>query len=207
MAVYADGSVRVQHEETDVRISGADGSRMKNAEEKAREYLASSLPHRWQHTHAVATKAADLAKKAGLSNKDSALLLSAAWLHNIGYAPTTPRLYGFPPLDGAELVASWGEPELAALVGWHGLAAEEAILAGLDGMLMKYPCPNGIVPDLLGYADLTTSSGGMDVSPRDRFEELLERHPSGHSNHQAILLGWPRIETLIARAKAALGEH
>jgi HD superfamily phosphodiesterase len=46
--------------------------------------MAEQLPRRWGHVQAVAAKAESLRPAAG---DEADLLVMAAWLHDIGYAP------------------------------------------------------------------------------------------------------------------------
>src|SRR3954453_21180358 len=51
----------------------------------ARRHLAEALPRRWQHVQAVARAASEISKVVG--DDDASVLVAAAWLHDIGYAP------------------------------------------------------------------------------------------------------------------------
>src|SRR5512142_548163 len=66
------------------------------AREMARGLLAEALPRRWAHVQGVAGKAERVA--ASLTLGDA--LAVAAWLHDVGYAPSVADT-GFHPLDGA----------------------------------------------------------------------------------------------------------
>src|SRR5436305_14553966 len=67
------------------------------AEHVAQTLLQDSLPRRWTHVQGVAAQARSLAPVLGA---DADLLEAAAWLHDIGYAPSLVTT-GFHPLDGA----------------------------------------------------------------------------------------------------------
>ena len=54
------------------------------AREIARSALAEALPRRWEHVQGVAGKAERVSASLALSGD---VLVSAAWLHDIGYAP------------------------------------------------------------------------------------------------------------------------
>jgi HD superfamily phosphodiesterase len=64
------------------------------------------------------------------------VLIAAAYLHDIGYAPTLART-GFHPLDGAVHLRELGEERLAGLVAHHSGAETEARLRGLAGQLVQ----------------------------------------------------------------------
>ena len=76
------------------------------AREMARVALAEALPRRWAHAQGVAGKAERVAASLALSED---VLVSAAWLHDIGYAPAAVAT-GFHPLDGARYLAGLGRP-------------------------------------------------------------------------------------------------
>ncbi|MFI9342362.1 HD domain-containing protein [Streptomyces sp. NPDC052773] len=71
------------------------------------ESLLPPLGNRWLHTQAVAARAREAS--AAVSEADRDLLVAAAWLHDIGYAPEL-RDTGFHPLDGARHLESLGAP-------------------------------------------------------------------------------------------------
>ena len=73
------------------------------AEDTARSILQTPLPRRWAHRQGVAAQARTLEVILG---KDADLLVAAAWLHDIGYAPDLVDT-GFHPLDGARYL---GDP-------------------------------------------------------------------------------------------------
>ena len=66
------------------------------------------LGHRWAHVQAVAARAAALP----FDNADHELLVAAAYVHDIGYAPELAATR-FHPLDGAKHLRSLGEEDLA----------------------------------------------------------------------------------------------
>jgi HD superfamily phosphodiesterase len=72
----------------------------------AEERLASLAP-RWAHVQAVAA-AAEL-MVAGLDEIDADAVMAAAWLHDVGYAPSLART-GFHPVDGAKFAPLGPEP-------------------------------------------------------------------------------------------------
>ena len=85
--------------------------------------LLADLPDRWQHTQEVALHA--WWASAGLSSQDRDLLVAAAYLHDIGYAPHL-KATGFHPVDGARHLEHTGRPALARLVAHHSGASVEA---------------------------------------------------------------------------------
>ena len=95
--------------------------------EMARGLLAEALPRRWTHVQGVAGKAERVAAFLALSD---GVLVAAAWLHDVGYAPEVADT-GFHPLDGARYLAGLGAPErVVNLVARHSYAILEAELRG-----------------------------------------------------------------------------
>src|SRR4051794_20624442 len=81
------------------------------------------LGQRWRHVKEVAARAEQVAAALGA---DSERLVSAALLHDIGYAPELAAT-GFHPLDGARyLRAADVDGVVARLVAHHSFAVVEA---------------------------------------------------------------------------------
>ena len=74
------------------------------ASERA-DVLLSPLGNRWLHVQGVVKCASWVGQT--FDEGDRLLLLTAAYLHDIGYAPSW-RVTGFHPLDGALYVRSFG---------------------------------------------------------------------------------------------------
>ena len=74
------------------------------AAEESRARLA-PLGSRWVHSRGVAQRARDIATT--VDREDRAVLLAAAYLHDVGYAPEL-RVHGFHPLDGRALAQRAG---------------------------------------------------------------------------------------------------
>src|SRR5690349_3632276 len=99
----------------------------------AKRCMAQRLPRRWKHAQAVAARADDVAIVAPV---DGDVLVAAAWLHDVGYAPAIART-GFHPLDGARYLRDLSvDEQLCGLVAYHSGAAIEARLRGLDSILI-----------------------------------------------------------------------
>ncbi|MEU2875944.1 HD domain-containing protein [Streptomyces sp. NPDC007070] len=95
------------------------------------ESLLPRLGNRWPHTQAVAARAQEAV--AAVAEADRDLLVAAAWLHDIGYAPEL-RDTGFHPLDGARYLEALGAS--ARLVAHHSGAVCEAEQRGLSAELV-----------------------------------------------------------------------
>lgn len=170
------------------------------ARQRARHVLA-DLPARLAHTEAAAQAAADYADRACLSGHDRALLIAAAWYHDIGYGWLA--VHGWHPLDGAHMVSTWGLPSVASLVAWHTTAPEEARLLGLTSTLNTlYPRPDGIVADLLTHVDMTTGPHGERFTYEQRLAEVQERRGATSIPVRAMVLAGPRLMQVRQRVLA-----
>src|SRR5580700_8331135 len=113
-------SVNVRHSPSSVEpMNIADW-----AEDTARTILETPLPRRWAHSQGVAAQARSLAPILG---RDADLLVAAAFLHDIGYAPDLIDT-GFHPLDGARYLSDTVQASdtLCRLVAHHSCALIEA---------------------------------------------------------------------------------
>ncbi|MBV9706717.1 MAG: HD domain-containing protein, partial [Chloroflexi bacterium] len=125
------------------------------------EYFLASLGNRWLHVQGVAERARQISK--AFNTDDAIHLLAAAYLHDIGYAPTLKDT-GFHPIDGAYYVRSLGYHRLASLVAHHSESRFEARLRGLEHLLDEFPRERSAVADALTYCDQTTGPTGLHVS-------------------------------------------
>ena len=89
------------------------------AEDTARTILQVPLPRRWAHTQGVAAQARTLKPILG---KNTDLLVAAAWLHDIGYAPDLVDT-GFHPLDGARFLSDLPRPAICCAAWWRIIRA------------------------------------------------------------------------------------
>jgi HD superfamily phosphodiesterase len=93
------------------------------------ERLLSPLGARWDHVSQVAEQARRISDIIPLADRD--LLVAAAYLHDVGYAPELAKT-AFHPLDGARWVRDHGPGgRLARLVAHHSCAIYEAQVRGL----------------------------------------------------------------------------
>jgi predicted hydrolase (HD superfamily) len=143
----------------------------------ARRLLAEPLPTRWAHTQGVGRKAESIAH---ISGEDAELLICAAWLHDIGYAPDLAES-GFHPLDGARYLrdVQKADDPLCRLVAHHSWAVVEASNRGLGVELAEeFPPVEGLIADALTYCDMTTSPEGRSVEVETRLHEISTRYGS-----------------------------
>lgn len=166
----------------------------------ARKHL-SGMGNRWQHVQAAGRRAEEL-RAAGFVDDT---IVSAAWLHDIGYAPDLIDT-GFHPVDGARYLQRIGLPErIVAMVAWHTGADQEAAERGLQPQLAELSTPDPGDLDTVTLIDLVTSPTGTAVLPEDRIAEILSRYPADHEVHQAVQRSGPGLLAVAARAKHKLG--
>lgn len=152
-------------------IHMADGSW---AGSLAERYLAVSLPRRWRHVEGVARRAGEAS--AMFTVEAAEILISAAFLHDIGYSPQLVRT-GFHALDGARFLAeSAVSHEICSLVAHHSCAYREAELRGLSASLSRWEDEGSPIRDALWWADMTTTPDGESTNVHDRIEEIQKRY-------------------------------
>ena len=158
------------------------------------------LARRLAHVRGVAAAADGLVSRVDPLEADA--LIAAAWLHDVGYAPSL-RATGFHPVDGAVFVREENfPPVVVSLVAYHTGAEFEARERGLSGALAEFPPPPDFLLDLLTCADMTTSPDGSPVRPDDRISEILSRYPSDDPVHRAIERAAPTLLAAAARVES-----
>jgi hypothetical protein len=162
------------------------------------ERLMAPLGDRWLHVQAVARQAGRVA--AVLSPEDGELLVAAAFLHDIGYAPALNRL-GFHPVDGAQFLRVHGQERLASLVAHHSGARFEAEERGLVDELAAFQVEDGPVMDALIYADMTTGPAGQSMTLDERIGEIQRRYAPDDPVHRAIVRARPLLQAAVERAR------
>ncbi|MFF7130788.1 HD domain-containing protein [Streptomyces sp. NPDC008196] len=169
------------------------------------ESLLPPLGNRWLHTQAVAARAGEVAP--AVSKEDRDLLVAAAWLHDIGYAPEL-RDTGFHPLDGARYLETLGAPSrLVRLVAHHSGAVYEAEQRDLSAELAVYEREDSPVLDALICADMTTGPAGQSFDFDQRIDEILKRYEPGSEVHNAISKARPYLGGAVERTLARLSDQ
>ncbi|MFJ4357727.1 HD domain-containing protein [Streptomyces massasporeus] len=163
------------------------------------ESLLPQLGNRWLHTQAVAARAREAS--VAVSKADRDLLVAAAWMHDIGYAPEL-RETGFHPLDGARHLEALGAPaRLVRLVAHHSGAVYEAEQRGLSAELAVYEREDSPILDALIFADMTTGPAGQSFDFDKRIDEILIRYEPGSEVHNAISKARPYLGAAVERTK------
>jgi HD superfamily phosphodiesterase len=163
--------------------------------------LLSPLGNRWLHVQGVVERAKEI---GGMFNQhDRAILIAAAYLHDIGYAPELQKT-GFHPLDGALYLRSLGKERLASLVAHHSEARFEARIRGCESELEAFPRERSAVADALTYCDLTTGSTGERISLKERAKDISARYGESDAVTAALRQSMPYVTLAVARTKRRL---
>jgi predicted hydrolase (HD superfamily) len=175
------------------------------ARDLARRLLEEPLPRRWAHTQGVATRATSLAPILG---PDADLIVAAAWLHDIGYAPNLVDT-GFHPLDGARYLrdVEHVDARLCRLVAHHTYARIEASYRGLgDALMSEFDMEDEWLAAALTCCDTTTSPDGDRVDVVGRLAEIRGRYGPGHLVTRFITTAGPHIIADARKLERALAD-
>lgn len=167
------------------------------------QILLTSMPQRWRHTIRVAQRAEAVSVTLGTSG-EADTLVSAAWLHDIGYASSV-HATGFHPLDAAHYLEAHDWPlELAGLVAHHSGADFIAAIRGLAGEMSRFPEGPRPVADALAYADQTIGPDGRSMTFDQRLAEMLQRHGPDSPNAAVHPRRERRLREAVRRVDARL---
>ncbi|MFF3034608.1 HD domain-containing protein [Streptomyces rubiginosohelvolus] len=174
------------------------------AMEVAEAELSIPLPRRWEHTQGVAERAVEVREVLGV---DAGLLLAAATLHDVGYAPRLAAT-GFHPLDGARFLRDehGADKRLVRLVANHSFALLEAEERGLrEELATEFPLwAQPLLVDALVYCDMTTTPDGERTTAQDRVAEIRSRYGDDSVVGRFIRRAAPEIFASVERVEAAL---
>jgi hypothetical protein len=132
------------------------------------------------------------------------LLVAAAVLHDVGYAPKIANT-GFHPLDGARTLRDVTDnTRLVALVAHHSCAYREAELRGLSAELTEWVDEETPLRDALWWADMTTSPDGVAMSFGERITEIQERYGPQDLVTFFIRQAEPELRGAVERTEARL---
>jgi hypothetical protein len=164
--------------------------------------ILDSDPDRLAHSKAAARRAEFLTLT--VEPECAALLVAAAWLHDIGYAPRL-RDTGFHPIDGARHLQTIGwPPAICNLVAHHSGARFVASILHLDRQLEAYPFSQDAVSDALTVADQTIGPKGQAMTLDERMSDMLKRHGPNSPNALAHPQREPYIRAAAMRVAARL---
>ncbi len=180
------------------------GSMVEWARSVAEAELSGPLPRRWAHSQGVARRAADLAP---VLSDDLELLVSAAVLHDVGYAPSL-AVTGFHPLDGARFLRDIHETDdkLVRLVANHSFALLEAEERGLrEALGTEFPLlDDQRLVDALVWCDMTTTPDGEATTAEARLAEIESRYGTDSLVGRFIRRASSEILAAVARVEAEL---
>jgi hypothetical protein len=172
------------------------------AAERLASDLLAPLGDRWLHVQAVAAAAREVA--AAVDPEDRELLVTAAWLHDIGYAPSI-ALLGFHPVDGARFLDGRGVAgRLCALVAHHSCARIEAAERGLSEELEAWVLEESPVMDALCTADMTSGPRGQRLTFAERIAEIFSRYGEGSIVQRSIARARPVLAASVDRTAERL---
>lgn len=158
---------------------------------------------RLRHSAAVAARAAFLAQS--VDDREAALLIASAWLHDVGYAADLEDS-GFHPLDGARHLRSTGwDSVLCGLVAHHSGSRFVAHVKGLDDALAEFEYTEDPVSDALTIADQTVGPNGRPFTLEARMREMLQRHGPESPNAPAHPARAPYLRAALQRVNSRLG--
>lgn len=170
------------------------------AREEARR-LVEPLGPRWVHVQAVADSAQGVCQVTGLQAE---WLVSAAWLHDVGYAPEL-SVTGFHPLDGARHLRSLDFDEtVVRLVAHHSCARFEATVRGLESELSEFRRPPADYEDAICYCDMTNGPTGDRVDAPARLDEIQARYGPGHGVTRFVDAARDEVLASVARVEERL---
>ena len=179
-------------------------------------------PARRRHSSAVAARAGEGA--GTLVPALRSVVVAAAWLHDVGYAPAL-RVTGFHPLDGARHLRAHGWPHpVPTLVAHHSGARFVAPAHDLADALAEFPLDGpedderrdredgdgtGVVPgsrlrdaaDVLTWADQTTGPRGGPVTLDERLDDMLRRHGPDSPNARVHRERAAHLRAAVARVE------
>ena len=176
---------------------------VRHARTLASTMLAAEQPGRWRHVRGVAARAASLSVADPAARS---LLVSAAWLHDVGYASPLVET-GFHPIDGARHLRRMAADEaLVNLVAHHSCASVEASLRGLtDVLASEFPRDDSLPHDELCYCDQTTGPDGDPVTVTERLAEIRRRYPDYHVVRRFVDAAEPELVAIVHRIETRYG--
>jgi HD domain len=166
--------------------------------------LISPLGVRWLHTRGVVERAQQVGK--AFDEEQCSLLIAAAYVHDIGYAPEL-QVTGFHPLDGAYYLLAHNQTRLASLVAFHSEAQFEARLRGLGTKFNNIPREHSAIADALTYCDMITGPTGLQISFEERLEDIFQRYDESHMVNRAIHQAIPSLTRAVKQTQRILLQY
>jgi hypothetical protein len=164
--------------------------------------ILADLPRRLAHSLAVGESAERIAACAHVRKSTRDLMVAAAYVHDVGYAPALRRT-GFHPLDGALYLRERGWEAIARLVAYHSQAKVKARLKGLD--LSAFSPKPGISQDVVDYADARTGPDASVVTVEERLAGIAARHAGDPTDLRDLEVRRPLMLALARRVERRCG--
>jgi hypothetical protein len=162
--------------------------------------LLGDVGTRWEHVRTAGATAARLSVL--FDDHEAALLVAAATLHDIGYAPGLAHT-GFHPLDGALYLESRELPHrLVGLVAHHSEAEMLGPQFGVHDLSDRFHRERTLLADALVYADMHSAPDGQPIRAEHRLADIARRKPDPVEHARA-----QRLRASMARVGAALSER
>jgi len=165
--------------------------------------LLAPLGDRWAHVQGVVRQAQEVA--AILPAEEREVLVAAAYLHDLGYAPALIET-GFHALDGARHLRALGHERLAGLVAYHSGARGEAELRGQTAELAEFTDEASPTSMALTYCDMTTGPTGEVISYEDRLAGVERRYGPEHVVARSVRQARAEVERCAAFVEGRLRE-
>jgi hypothetical protein len=167
------------------------------------ESLLAPFEERWAHVQGVAR----LARRVSviLPPSEGDVLLAAAYVHDLGYAPSLVET-GLHALDGARHLRALNHERLAGLVAYHSSSWPEAELRGLTAELEEFEDEASDTSMALTYCDMTTNGVGTVVTFSERLDDVERRYGADHVVTVSLRRAQPEIERCIGLVDARLRE-
>lgn len=151
---------------------GLGGRQATRAQALARTLLRHD-PRRLNHSAGAARAAAYAALSLRTVSAD--VVIAAAWLHDIGYAPDLVET-GFHPVDGAAFLRDDGwDDQIVRLVAHHSFSRVTAAFYGADTALSRFAPVDGLICDVLTFADSVAGADGTGATMGERIDEIRQR--------------------------------
>jgi HD superfamily phosphodiesterase len=167
------------------------------------EELLAPLGDRWAHVQGVVRQAQGVA--AILLAEEREVLVAAAYLHDLGYAPALVET-GFHALDGARHLRALGHERLAGLVAYHSGARCEAELRRLAAELAEFADEASATSMTLTYCDMTTGPAGEIITYEERLAGVERRYGADHVVARSVRHACTEVERATAFVEGRLRE-
>lgn len=169
----------------------------------AEEKLSEAVPRRWAHAQGVVRRAEVVTPHLG---DDGELLLAAAAVHDLGFAPDAAAIgVGFPAIDAARYLEKLGAPRrLAHLVAHSAYSALEGSLRGFSAEYEEFEDERTPLRDALWYCCLTTGPDGEPMTLDERISEWSVRYVDDDVISRYAELAPPELRAALARTEERL---